>query len=407
MAVPKKQGNLVVLPTAKAEEPKKKRKGKRADGRSQAMLDLGRDAAGKRIRKVFYGKTYTEAKGKADAFKRQLDSGISPDLMDITLADWVELCRPRYNAGCAEPTIAWHNRNLNALVAAFPGRTVGSLRPMELQEFLDKKEGETHSAISKRRGAMNYVFGQAVINGVILRNPVTDLETPGTAEDGSHRALEPWETEALLEGWQRHDFGLAAVIERFAGLRPQEALILNLKEDIDIENTAIHIDKAYSFGTTHSKVVPPKTKSGYRDAPITEPLLSILRFLRQTEPDRSAVYAPRDGRPLTRGAVYRGWHAFTKAVGLTIQQYDLRHSFATEVDDTGLVKDSTLQYWMGHKPGKKETITKRVYIHKKKARIEADKKALQEHMAEQYKSFILRISLEAGSHMVVKPGNEQ
>lgn len=397
------QGSRVLaFPKTETPEPKteKKRKSKRKDGRYQVMLELGRDKAGKRRRKTFYGKTYREARDAADTFKRQMDAGLSIDLMDVSLSDWVERCRPLYNKGRAEQTTASHDRHLDALVAAFPERSVGSIKPIELQLYLNTREGMTYSAISKRRQAADYVFAQAVVNGAILRNPMTDLENPAAAEDGTHRVLEQVEVDAMLRGWQLHDYGLAAMIMRFAGLRPQEALVLDLQKDVDLINTEIRINKAYRFGTNQSKVGPPKTKAGYRDAPITEPLLTILAGVLSVEPERTAVYTPSMGGPITKTTVRQAWAAFTAAVKVNAQQYDLRHTFATYIDDLQLVRESTLQYWMGHKPSTKETVTKRVYIHKMKERITSDKAALQEHMKEKYKTY-----LESGSQMVVKPGN--
>ena len=104
----------------------------------------------------------------------------------------------------------------------------------------------------------------------------------------------------------------------------------------------------------------------------------------------------------TKGEKRAAWNAYGKIAGVESQQYDGRHTWATEIDDLQLVRDASLSYWMGHKIKADESITKKVYIHRLEARLEADKKKLQAYMAEKYKDFTSSIPQISGSQMVVK-----
>jgi len=59
----------------------KKRRGERADGLIQISISLGYNADGKRIRRVFYGKTRAEAERKKAEFlaARESSSKYNPD----------------------------------------------------------------------------------------------------------------------------------------------------------------------------------------------------------------------------------------------------------------------------------------------------------------------------------------
>ena len=65
-------------------EKGRRRKNQRQTGSKlyQAVLEIGRDSDGKRIRKYFYGKTNAEAKALKEAYKRKLQlqqgGGIDP-----------------------------------------------------------------------------------------------------------------------------------------------------------------------------------------------------------------------------------------------------------------------------------------------------------------------------------------
>lgn len=392
-------GTIIAFPIKEKTEQKadKKRRSKRKDGRYQVMLDLGRGKDGKRRRQTFYGKTYHEARAAADNFKRLVTEGLDIDNIDITLKEWAERCRPLYNEGCVEATILKHDKELDALIEAFGNRKVSSIKPIELQTYLNTRAGLTSSAVSKTRQAMAYLFKQGAINGLITRNPEESLINPSTKADGSHRELLEPEKTAILAHWGKPPYGLPAVIMLFTGLRPQEVLALDLTADVDLDAEVIHINKALKFGKNKGVIGVTKTKAGVRDVPITEPLLPILRVVK-TDTERKAVFMPPAGGPLTRTTIRNAWKLFIKHAGIKATQYDLRHTFATMVEDSQVVSDKTLQYWMGHKPPVKETVTKRIYVHLSAQRLAEDTMHWKEYMKAKYSPVE-----KSGSQMVVKP----
>ena len=73
------------------------KKAKRADGRYQVSLDIGRDENGKRIRKYFYGETQKEANQKRKEYADGL--AVSADAKSMTTAMWADIWVERYSSG--------------------------------------------------------------------------------------------------------------------------------------------------------------------------------------------------------------------------------------------------------------------------------------------------------------------
>ena len=115
----------------------------------------------------------------------------------------------------------------------------------DIKRLYNTLQGKSQSYIQKFRTTIRGIFKSAVQDGILVRSPAEDIKPP-KAKPKSHRYLEPWEQRLVVDTWQEHDFGPAAMVMMFAGLRRGEALYLDVDRDVDFEEKLIRVRGAIS-----------------------------------------------------------------------------------------------------------------------------------------------------------------
>ena len=206
---------------------KRKRKGERKDGLIQVSLQIGRKPDGKPDRRYFYGKTRAEAEQKRDAFKASLSRGISIE-QSMTVEEWLNTFKATYREGVNKAYITNDNVPYNRLAAAIGKMKIADVREAHLQSALNQTAGMSSSTVTKYLSVIKRVFRKARKNRLIAEDPSEDLARPPSVK-GSHRALERWEVDLILEHW--HDYGVRAglwvLLMLLCGLRRGEVIALH------------------------------------------------------------------------------------------------------------------------------------------------------------------------------------
>ncbi len=354
----------------------RKRKGERPDGYIQVTLTIGKDGAGKPIRKYFFGKTRAEAERKREAFRSEHGLGIDMANRHITLDAWLDKWSSAYQSSSD------YDPYVNRLRADLGPNQVRSIRPMHLRQSLHSAyEGKSTSSATKYRMIIKQVFSQAKVNNIILTDPSENLKLPKTIS-GSHRALGRWETDLIMDNWRVHHTGRWAMIMLLCGLRRGEMVALDW-EAIDLENKTLTVSKSADLKTGKPIIKSgAKSNAGLRTLPLCAPLLSMLE---ETPKDKRTgpVCLKADGKRITSSGINRGWDTFCKAMTRIangeepIQSgrrtdkekdkpkeppveppvapakvfdclpHDLRHTYATALYDAG-VDIKSAQYYLGH-----------------------------------------------------------
>ena len=191
-----------------AEEPKKPRKtrGLRKDGRIKRTLNVGTLPNGKPDIKYFYGKTITEAEAEREKYKKKIAGGIDVEKESVTVAEWLEEWRTAYKSHLGESAARSLVSHIARINRAIGNVRVVDVRNIRLQQILNETAGMSSSTVMPLRQVMYGAFKKAVANHIIAWNPADDLELP-EHNDGSHRSLEPWEIDVVLQHWRIHWFG--------------------------------------------------------------------------------------------------------------------------------------------------------------------------------------------------------
>ena len=352
------------------------KKAKRADGRYQTSLTLGRNEQGKPIKKFFYGETQREAYAKKKAYIEQSERQYTGP--DIPLSKW---CEEWHNLYC---TGGFHHRADTASILSVFGKSLGEnlvlseIRPKDIQSYAKQIGGNTKSYVDKARRILQSMFQAAVENGYIAKNPCEGIQW-SYVKTGTHKALEPYMIDLITNHWQIHNAGTWAMLMLYAGLRPSEALALR-RENITPEG--IHVVDGSGFENGELVVHPgkTKTKAGERVIPIFPPLRPVLDAL----PSEGFVCRNADGGPVTHSAYRRNWECFwgmleqihngrnPQRLGRRtdlypadwqylpkVDKYDLRHTFCSMLYDAD-VDVKTAQYLMGHST---LDMTLKIYTH--------------------------------------------
>ena len=323
--------------------------------------------------KHFYGKTSKEADRKRRDYIRQMDQGINPDLSDTLFLDFALGWREDYRSDC-NPRMQKQYENMIIYAAKTLNKPfIRQIMPNDIKQLYNSLRGKSQSYIHKFRTTIRGIFHCAVQNGVIARSPADGIKPP-KVKAKHHRYLKSWEQQLVVDTWKEHDFGPAAMVMMFAGLRRGEALYLDIDRDVDFEKKLIHVQGAVSFSDNiQGTVTEGKTDEAIRYIPLCHCLEEVLK-------DRHGLLLKKqDGSMMNLSSFQRKyesyisfleyklngchkrWYGKTKEHkqllkegkplppwrDVNIQCHDFRVTFCTMCYDAG-VRIKTLQAWMGH-----------------------------------------------------------
>lgn len=373
---------------------RKKRKGERPGGLIQVSLQLGFRPDGKPDRKYFYGHTRAEAEQKREAFRQNRGKSFSPD---ITVAEWVEVFKQTYRTGVDDAYIEQDNVPYNRLVSALGWKRMADVRESDLQAALNAVSGMSYSTVDKYAQCIRRVFLRAQKNKVISDNPADDLILPPSVK-GTHRALERWEVELVLDNWDNKNTcaGLWVLLMLLCGLRRGEMMALDWSA-VDLAARTLSVRQVAVVIKNQAIIVErAKTDAGIRTLPICQALYSALSSVPESK-RAGPVCRSATGKPLSEAAVRRGIqqfcavltrilnneppekpvrlsreaqaeldarHASPDYVQFSFRCHDLRHTFATALYDAG-VPVKAAQYFLGHSDIR---VTMDLYTHLSKER---------------------------------------
>lgn len=216
-------------------------------------------------RYAVYADTEKELMLKMGKKMADLESGtVTPTsktlVKDYTLAIFEAYRKPKVK----EITYNGYITRLNDYIFPYIGhKRIQDVQRMDCQNCLNKLEGYASSTIKFVRSTLNYIFSQAVLDGLIRTNPASKLALPkGTKQE--RNALTAEEEKAFLAicmNTHKYDVFL---LSYFCGCRPSEARDI---KDSDI--VEMHGKKMLHINGT-------KNKKANRFVPIPEVLLNHL-----------------------------------------------------------------------------------------------------------------------------------
>lgn len=358
-------------------KPRKPR-GMRKDKRIQVSYTDGKRPDGSPNRLWFYGHTRGEAEAAREQYKEFKKAGLSYADRKSTLNEWLDRWIVLYKVDTDEygPYIKRLRKDLGKI-------EIRGIREGELVDSLGKYAGKSKSGATKYRMILKQVFHKAYRNHLILDDPAEDLELPEVTE-GTHRALDRWEIDCIMENWRAYPAGRWAMLMVFCGLRRGEMVALDWSA-VDMKERTLTVRAAVSFkGKKRIEKEQTKTEAGMRTLPISGPLFEML----SETPEHlrvGPVCLSASGQPISKDTVRRNWKTYCVAmtnilngrpplqpgnwrkakaekeiakggdpaayrdkVVFDCDMHDLRHTYATMLFESGIeAKDA--QYYLGHK----------------------------------------------------------
>ena len=211
---------------------------KRADGRYQAKIYLGKGKY-----KFVYAKSVKELEAAVLEVKTQLHSGVDVAAQRDTFGDWAayylrqrqkdfergDLCDSRLRI--AKRRIRDFDE-LNDL-------PIGKIRTREIQDIIDDKaaEGLSVAVLKDMKAAASHIFELALVNRVITYNPCVAVKIPADKHKEPKRRALTSEEQRWIETAE-HRCKLPAMIMLHAGLRRGELIPL-LWKDINLKSDTL------------------------------------------------------------------------------------------------------------------------------------------------------------------------
>ena len=313
-------------------------------------MDLGKDQAGRRIKRYQTYRTLYAARMGLRNFLTHREEELRTPRHELTLADWLEswmdnIVRPTR----AETTVYGYQKIIdNHLVPALGDIPLLKLTPMDIQQYyiqVQQNASLSSNTLRRHHDLLSSSLRSAVRQDKLLLSPMDRVEPPRAKqkEASYYRPEELKQLYTLLEG---HPLELCAKLAGSLGMRREE--ICGLKWDcIDYQRQLLYIREARTaFGATIVQK-ETKTRSSVRTLYMPDDVVRLLRAEQErqielfrtgrlSEPSQFVVLDHK-GWPYSPNALSLAFTRFVKKNGLPrVTLHGLRHSFATVASFQGV-----------------------------------------------------------------------
>lgn len=213
-----------------------------------------------------------------------------------------------------------------------------------LKQFLNGhfEQGKTAKTVELYRTVFSGVLQEAVYDGVLSDNPFKNIKHSKKTKP----IITPFsiaEVKLLLEnssGWFHNYIGVATSL----GLRSGE--LIGLKW-IDIDSNELHIRRTRDF----NQDTDPKTQSSLRTLPLFQHTKTYIDAQRQLYGNSEYVFPRPNGLPWsdTHWIAQNHWYPLLDKLKLKKRRlYEMRHTFATNMLNSGQFKVTEISRMLGH-----------------------------------------------------------
>jgi integrase len=261
--------------------------------------------------------TKTQAQNELAAILVPINSRQETPSQRWTFGDFVsQIYLPHYNRKWKGSTAACNlDRFKHHLLCEFAGRTLGTFARIELQDFLDRKAavGLSFSTVDHLRWDLKQIFGMAVAEDYLRKNPAALLFTPKTAARPARPTMSRAQVTLLFSVLEPRELAIC-MLATVGGMRPGEIFGLKWRH---VKPDHLEIEQRLYRG----KIDSPKNARSERTVALSEGLQAAIANWRalSADPGPDAWVFPSESlkTPLAKDNCWRRWIApKLKAVGL-------------------------------------------------------------------------------------------
>jgi len=341
----------------------------RPDGRWVAMLTIGYNANGKRLRKAIYGWTKKEVQDELTRMQSASLAGTlaAPNKMTVAqyLDHWLEnVARPSITYGTF---VNYDGVTKKHIIPRIGGVNIQKLTVPHVQQLYAEMERGGAGPHGRRLAhcVLHRALKDGLRAGVVTRN-VCEAVDPPKITRREMQALDSEQAQQLLAAAKGDRFEALYWVAIYTGLRSGEIFALQWA-DVDLKAGSIAVRRSQSEVNGRLAVKEPKSSKGRRQVSLSADLVDMLldhrkRMLAEGLAGAERVFCNVLGGPLRRADFHRrSYKPLLKKAGLpsSTRFHDLRHTHATLMLGLG-VNPKVVQERLGHS---QISVTMDVYSH--------------------------------------------
>lgn len=335
----------------------------------ELKFDLGRDpVTGKRETRYHSFKgTKREAQAELIRLSAEAIKGTYIDPTTETVRQFLDRWSRDWATHNLSPTTLERHRSLidNQVLPHIGQHLIQKLRSAHLAELYGKLSREGHAGqagLSSRtvglvHRLLHRALGHAVKWGVVQQNAAS-LVAPPRVTAGEIEIIREDEIVTVLRKLRGRSIYTIAAVALATGMRRGELLGLRW-QDVDLGAGTLRVVQSLEQTKAGMRFKAPKTKHGRRTITLPPSIVAELRahWTAQQErrlllglgkaPETAPVFAARDGKPRSPGALTKEWARAMKEAGLKVSLHGLRHTHASSLIAAG-VDVLTISRRLGH-----------------------------------------------------------
>lgn len=302
------------------------------------------------------GKQYKRSTGLANTRKniKYVETQLLPQFIqevvagrinDDTLEYYIERFKEEKKHLLKERTFYRYCQMIDKWITPKYGKMkIKDIKVSTLKQFLNShfEQGKSAKTVELYRTVFSGVLQEAVYDGVLSDNPFKNIKHPKKKKP----IITPFsieEVKLLLDnsiGWLHNYIGIATGL----GLRSGELIALKW---IDVSDSELLIRRTRDF----NKDTTPKTASSIRALPLFTNIKIYLESQRQISGHLEYVFPRPNGLPWsdTQWIAQNHWYPLLKKLRLKKRRlYEMRHTFATNMLNSGKFKVTEISRMLGH-----------------------------------------------------------
>ena len=350
---------------------------KATNGTYYFRANLGKHpVTGKQIQKYRSGfATKKEARAEYSKLILSTPDELTEKKEEVTFKKFIqEIYLPWYKTQVKESTYKNRCATIEKHFSYFYKMNTDKIEPIHVQNWqLKLAKNYSPNYVRIIQGMLAIAFDRAIVLGLAKKNPARMI--------GNVKSRKPkidfWTLDEfqkvislLYKGdYYEHYLFISFWLLFMTGMRIGEAAALQWS-DIDFDKKVMHIQRSmeYRYSVGEWRIGEPKSKAGYRDVPLTEEAIAILKNQKEKLKSikvinmqfKDFVFLCRKGEP-TKNSAYDTtlFKLCDKAEIDRFSMHVLRHTMATRCIEGGM-RPKTLQVILGHS---NVGITMNLYVH--------------------------------------------